>query len=79
MNCLKNTDYQSPSNMCKKISKTEGVVNEVRVDCIKKVLNKLRRIIDYMPSDNAFKIEENEKMIDFVERILEFNQLNQSG
>ena len=29
--------------------------------------------------DNLFKIEENEKIIDLVERILEFNQLNQSG
>ena len=32
-----------------------------------------------MPKDNAFKIEENEKIIDIVEKILEFNRLNQSG
>ena len=32
-----------------------------------------------MPKGNAFKIQENEKIIDIVERSLEFNQLNQSG
>ena len=73
------TDYQSLSNMYKKLSETEGAVNEVQVGSIKKVLSKLERIIDYVPKDNAFKIEENEKIIDIVERILEFNQLNQSG
>ena len=68
------TDYQSPSNMCKKLSESKSAVNEVRVESIKKVLSKLQRIIDYVPKDNAFKIEENEKIIDIVERILYFNQ-----
>ena len=72
-------DYQSPSNMYKKLSKTEGAMNEVRVDSTKKVLSKLQRITDYVTKVNAFKIEENEKTIDVVERILEFNRLNQSG
>ena len=67
------TDCKSPSNMYKKLSETEGAVNEVRVDSIKKVLSKLQRIIDYVPKDNAFKIEENEKIIDILESILEFN------
>ena len=40
------TDYQSPSNMYTKLSKTKGAVNEVRVDSIKKTLSKLQRIID---------------------------------
>ena len=35
--------------------------------------------MDYVPEDNAFKIEENEKMIDVVERILEFNNKIQAG
>ena len=72
------TDYQSPSNMYKKLSKTREAVNEVRVDSIKEVLYKLQRIINDTPKDNAFKIEENEKIIDIVERILYFNQLNQA-
>ena len=29
------TDYQSPSNIYKKLSKAKGLVNEVRVDSIK--------------------------------------------
>ena len=30
-----------------------------------------------MPKDNAFKIEENEKIIDIVENIFEFNRQQQ--
>ena len=65
--------------MCKKLSQTKGAKNEVRVDSIKKVLSKSQRIIDYAPKDDVLKTEENEKIIDIVERILYFNQLNQSG
>ena len=54
-------------------------MNEGRVDSIKKVLSKLQRIIDYTPKDDAAKIEMNEKIIEIVERILYFNQLNQAG
>ena len=54
-------------------------MNEVQVDSIKKVLRKLQRIIDYTPKDDAAKIEENENIVDVVERILYFNQLNQAG
>ena len=71
--------YQSPSNMYKKLSKTEDAMNEIRVDSIKEVLSKLQWIIDYVPKNNAFKIEENEKIIDIVERILEFNNKISSG
>ena len=73
------TDYQNTSSTYKKLSKTKVAVNEVRVDFIKKILSKLQRIIDYAPKDDLFKIEENEEIIDIVERILYFNQLNQSG
>ena len=54
-------------------------VNEVRADSIKKVVSKLKRIIEYAPKDDALKTEEKEKIIDIVERILFFNRLNQSG
>ena len=72
------TDYQSPSNMYKKLSKTKDVVSEVRVEVIK-VLSKLQGIIHYVTKDNAFKTEDNKEIIDTVEWILYFNQLNQSG
>ena len=54
-------------------------VNEVRADSIKKVVSKLKRIIEYATKDDALKTEEKEKIIDIVERILFFNRLNQSG
>ena len=65
--------------MYKKLSKTKGAVDEFQVDSIKKVLSKLQTIIDYPAKDNVFKIKKNEKIIDIVQRILYFNQLNQSG
>ena len=42
--------------MYQKLSETKDAVNEVRVDLIKKVLTKLKRIIDYRPIGNAAKI-----------------------
>ena len=68
------TDYQSRSNMYKKLKKTKGAVNEGRVDSIKKLLSKLKRIIEYTPKDDAAKIEENEKIIEIGEITLEFFQ-----
>ena len=65
--------------MSKKLSKAEGAVNEVRVNSIKNVLSKLKRITEYTPINDAAKIEENEKIIDIVKRILEFNNKIQSG
>ena len=74
------TDYQSPSNIYKNLSETENAeINKNKVDFIKKVLNKLQKTVDYVPKDNTFKIKENEKIIDIVERILEFNDKIQSG
>ena len=70
------TDYQSTSIMYKKLSEAKGAVNEFQVQSIKKVLSKLQRIIDYAPKDDVFKIVENEKIINIVERVLYFNQLN---
>ena len=70
------TDYQSTSIMYKKLSEAKGAVNEFQVESIKKVLSKLQRIIDYTPKDDVFKIVENEKIINIVERVLYFNQFN---
>ena len=65
--------------MYRKLSKTKAAVNEFWVDSIKEVLSKLTRIIDYTPKDDAVKIEENEKITDLVERLLELNNKTQSG
>ena len=38
----------------------------------------MKKVIENVPGDRKFKIEENEKINNIVERILYFNQLNQS-
>ena len=43
------------------------------------MLNKLKTIVENTPKDYAAKVEENEKIIDIVERILELNKKTQSG
>ena len=68
------TIYQSPSDLYKKLGMTEGTRNEVRVYLIKELLN---RMIKNVSEQRKFRIEENQKIIDIVERILYFNQLNQ--
>ena len=73
------TGYQSPSDMYKKLSKTKDAVNEFRGYSIKKVLSYLKRIIEHTPKDDAAKIEEDEKIIDIVERVLELTNKTQLG
>ena len=65
--------------MYKTLCKTEGEWSEQRVFLIREVLNKMKKVIENVPGDRKFKIEENEKINNIVERILYFNQLNQSG
>ena len=43
------------------------------VNSIKKNLTKMKNIIKNVPENKTFKIEENNKIIDIVERILELN------
>ena len=79
MNCLNNTyNYQTASDMYKKIRETEGERNEDRVYLIKEVLNRMKKAIKKWPENKKFMIEENEKIINIVERILYFNKLDQS-
>ena len=73
------TNYQSPSDMYKKIRETAGARNENRVHLIKMVLDKVKKVIENVPENKTFKIEENEKIINIVERILYFNQQSQAG
>ena len=39
----------------------------------------MKKVIENVPKDDVLKIEENEKIIDIVERILELNKKTQSG
>ena len=65
--------------MYKKLHETEGETNENRVYLIKKVLNRMKKVIENVPENETFKTEENEKIINIFERIHYFGQLGQSG
>ena len=73
------TDYQSPSDMYKKLRETEGTRNENQIFLIKEVLNRMKKGIKNVSKNRKVIIEEDEKMINIVVRILYFNQLDQSG
>ena len=65
--------------MYKKLREAEGKRNEDWVYLIKLMLNKMKIVSENVPENKTFKIEENEKIINIVEHILYFNQLDQSG
>ena len=64
--------------MYEKLLVPEGEWKKERVFLIKKMLNEMKKVIENVPEDRKFKIEENEKIINIVECILYFNQLEQS-
>ena len=49
------------------------------VKSVSKNLNKMKKIIKNVPENKTFEIEENEKIVDIVERILELNSEKQLG
>ena len=53
--------------------------NEDQAYLIKEMLNRMKEVIKNVSKNRKFKIEENEKTINIVERVLYFNQLDQSG
>ena len=59
--------------MYQNLRETEGTKNE-NENLIKNVLNKLKKAIKNVPENNTFMIEENEKIINIVKNILNFNQ-----
>ena len=54
------TNYRSPSDMYKKIREIEGKKNGDQVYLIKKVLNRMKKIIEKVPEDRKSMIEEND-------------------
>ena len=78
MNCLKNTlliieaQVTRPKNYAR-----QKVKKENKVYLIKKVLYRMRKTIKKVPEDKKSLTEENEKIINIVEHILYFNQLEQ--
>ena len=65
--------------MYKKLPETEGARNEDQVYLIKEKLNTIKRNIECVFKGRKYMTEVLEKIVNFVERILYFNQLDQSG
>ena len=64
--------YQNPSDMYKKLCETKGKKNEDQVYSIKEILDQIKKS---NKSAKEYLIKKNENIINTVERILYFNQL----
>ena len=53
--------------------------NKDLVESINKKLTKMKNIVKNVPKDKVSRVEENEKIIDIVERILELNSEKKQG
>ena len=69
-------NYPNPGTMNKILKNASDEKNKNMVESINKKLNEMNKIIKNVPENKTFKIEENEKIIDIVERILELNREN---
>ena len=65
--------------MLSKLRDASDEINKSRVNLINKKLTEIKNLVKIVPKDKEFKIEENEKIIDIVERILDLNSENQLG
>ena len=72
------TNYWSPSDIYKKLHEAEGTRNHNQVYLIKEVLHTMKKVIKNVSENRKFMIEENAKIIDIIDHILYFNQLDQS-
>ena len=59
--------------MLSTLSNARSEINKNQVCSVKKTLTKIKTIVKNVPKDDPLKTEENEKIIDIVERILEYN------
>ena len=62
--------------MMSRLGDAKGEQNKEQVYFINKQLTKIKNILKNVPKDKVFKIEENEKIINIVKRILELNSKN---
>ena len=72
-------DYSNPEIMFKKLRDASDQKNKNMVESIKKKLTKMKNIVKNVPKEKVFRVEENEKIIDIVEGILELNREKKSG
>ena len=72
-------DYSNPEIMFKKLRDASDQKNKNMVKSIKKKLTKMKNIVKNVPKEKVSRVEENEKIIDIVEGILELNREKKSG
>ena len=72
--------YLNPIIMLERLRNDESdEKNKDLVESINKKLTKMKNIVKNVPKDKVSRVEENEKIIDIVERILELNSEKQLG
>ena len=64
--------------MFKKLRDASDQKNKNMVKSIKKKLTKMKNIVKNVPKEKVSRVEENEKIIDIVEGILELNREKKS-
>ena len=62
-----------------RLGDVKGDQNKYQVYFINKQLTKIKKIVKNVHEDRRSKIEEDEKVIDIIERILDLNNENQLG
>ena len=72
-------NYPNPDTLIKILKDVGDEINKNMVESINKSPNKMKKIIKVMPENKTFKIEENKKIIDIVERILVLHSEKQLG
>ena len=71
-------DYSNPDIVFKRLRDSTDEKNKNMVELIHQKLTKLKRIVRNLP-ENDNRVEENKKIIDIVEKILELNKEKHSG
>ena len=69
--------YSNPRNMRNRLINVTGETKKNWIDTINKQLTKLKNRVKNVPKNNKLKSEENKKIIDVVEKILEFDRQKQ--
>ena len=72
-------DYLNPVITFERLRDATDQKNKDLVKSINKKLTKLKNIVKNVPKDKISKVQENEKINDIVEGILELNSKKQSG
>ena len=80
MNCLTVTSaILTQTSMLEKLIDASDERKKYMVESINKKLTKMKNIVKNAPKDKVSRVEEDEKIIDIIERILELNSEKQLG